>query len=203
MRLPSAFANTMLRQKADQALTTHVGMELMNASKVPSRSLTRHLAAVKTSLARICVRIRFWYNSKPHSTIRQSSRLLPFDREPHLRNNRFVLGQDSRRGRLYHRWDYLARHLRWLGEIQQAGERVKRVAYQQEMTIPRGATLRKAGDIVLAKRHLPCRVKIQGVWCEKVVVVASTPPEQGGFIVDLFCMVIINLLSLYVYVLVT
>ncbi|GFO29469.1 hypothetical protein PoB_005597400 [Plakobranchus ocellatus] len=46
--------------------------------------------------------------------------------------------------------------------------------------MPRGATQLKAGDLVLAKRHLPGRVKIQDVWGEKVYVVVSTPPDQGG-----------------------
>ncbi|GFN89077.1 Pol polyprotein [Plakobranchus ocellatus] len=60
--------------------------------------------------------------------------------------------------------DYLVRHLRRLGEIHQlAGERTKRAAQQREIPMPRGATQLKAGDLVLAKRHLPGTVKTQDV----------------------------------------
>ncbi|GFN95391.1 Pol polyprotein [Plakobranchus ocellatus] len=122
----------------------------------------------------------FWYNSTPHSTTGQCPYFLLFGREPRLPIDVY-LGRTPAEAGYTSAGDYLARHLRRLGEIHQlAGERTKRAAQQRETPMPRGATQLKAGDLVLAKRHLPGRVKIQDVWGEKVYVVVSTPPEQGG-----------------------
>ncbi|GFN98527.1 Pol polyprotein [Plakobranchus ocellatus] len=122
----------------------------------------------------------FWYNSTPHSTTGQSPYFLLLGCEPRLPIDVY-LGRTPAEAGFTSAGDYLARHLMRLGEIHQlAEEKTKRAAQQRETPMPRGATQLKAGDLVLAKRHLPGRVKIQDIWSEKVYVVVSTPPEQGG-----------------------
>ena len=122
----------------------------------------------------------FHYNSTPHATTGQSPYFLLFGREPRLPVD-IYLGRAPSEDGFTSAGDYLARHLQRLQGIHRlAAARIKRAAEQREKSPPKGAVVIGVGDQVLVRLHLPGRNKIQDLWGERVHVVVSTPPTEGG-----------------------